>query len=321
MTDRTTRESETRRAVEAIRRRVLDHLHLGLLTPGTRLPSVRSMAGALRLSQKAVLVAYRILEGESVVTIRPRSGVFVATPSAFAGENEAREWLVESLVEARRHGIPLTMAAAFLERSLRTIQLRAVVIDRNADQLWSIREELAREYGIAASTFDLDEFSSHDNMLITDAIVAERVDLVVTTAFELQAVRKLLPPNPPPICAVTMCTDMYAEVRRLLLSRDVYFVVADRRLGQKLRAMFDSPRLRVVLHDEALKIPPSAPLYVTRLARAQLSLSRADHPMLARSLPEARVFSEETARELTRLILTANERQATFRAGQFAAMP
>src|SRR5437868_15005355 len=104
MIDHRTRQADIERAVTAVRRRLLDHLHLGLLTPGARLPSVRRMAADLRLSPKAVLIAYRILQGESLVVVRPRSGVFVADRQPFAARAAAQEWLLDALVQARRNG-------------------------------------------------------------------------------------------------------------------------------------------------------------------------------------------------------------------------
>jgi len=46
----------------------------------------------------------------------------------------------------------------------------------------------------------------------------------------------------------------------------------------------------------------AAPLYLTRLTREQLG----GDPLLARTLPEARVFSAESARELGSFVLRAN---------------
>lgn len=305
------RQVDIEHAISAVRRRVLDHLHLGLLTAGARLPNVRTMADELGLSPKAVLVAYRILEGEALLTVRPRSGVFVAEERRFAGPSAAGEWLVDSLVEARRHGIPLTMADDVVRRSIRAVQLRAAVLDRNDDQLHSISDELQRDYGIAPSPLDLDRLDRRESGS-SIAEVTANVDLIVTTPFELPTVRARLPLGGIPICAVTMCSDLYSEVRRLLRTREIYFVVADERLATKLHAMFASPNLRVLVLDRGrLDVPPNAAVYVTKLARQVLATRDSTNPLLARSLPEARMFSEETARELTRFVIAANHRVAT----------
>jgi DNA-binding transcriptional regulator YhcF (GntR family) len=302
------RTQEIDDAVVAIRRRVLDHLHLGILEHGDRLPSVREMAATLRLPAKAVLVAYRILQGESLVSVRSRTGVFVADRRSFANHWPNREWLIDALVEARRNGVPPAKAAEFLERSLAAVQLRAAVLDRNEDQLWSISDELSRDYGLAVTQIDLDGLG--DDAVLTLRGLTRGADLVVTTAFEHPVIRELSRAGTP-VCAATMCMDLYGEVRRLLAERDVYFVVADQRLAAKLHAMFDSAEyachLRVLVLDrDDLTIPAAAPVYLTRLTRHKLATAKPDHPLLQRTVPEARVFSEETARELTQLIVGAN---------------
>jgi DNA-binding transcriptional regulator YhcF (GntR family) len=309
--DHPTRQADIERAVAAVRRRILDHLHLGLLTPGARLPSIRRMAGELRLSPKAVLIAYRILQGESLVVVRPRSGVFVADRQPFAARAAAQEWLVDALVQARRNGIAPTVAAEFVQRSLRSVQLKAAIFARNADQLSSIGDELREEYGVSSIAVDLDRLPAKGERAWNERDLTG-LDLIVTTAFDRPAVRQLLPKVSVPICAITMCTELYAEVRRQLDARAVFFVVADERLGTNLRKMFASPNLRVIVFErDPLDVPASAPVYLTRLARRLLSSQRPNHPLLTRTLPESRVFSDDTARELTGFIIAANQLSAT----------
>jgi DNA-binding transcriptional regulator YhcF (GntR family) len=304
------RQADIERAVAAVRRRLLDHLHLGLLTAGARLPSVRRMAADLRLSPKAVLVAYRILQDEALVVVRPRSGVFAAGRQPLVERTAAHDWLVDALVEARRNGIAPALAAEFVRRSLGSVQLNAAIFARNADQLSSIGDELRDEYGVTSISVDLDRMPAGGDSAWSGRDLTG-LDLIVTTAFDRSAVRKLLPKVSVPICAITMCTELYAEVRRQLEIRAVYFVVADERLGANLRKMFASSNLRVVVLERDLpEVPASAPVYLTRLARRLLSAERPNHPLLARTLPESRVFSDDTARELTGFIIAANQRSA-----------
>jgi hypothetical protein len=107
---------------------------------------------------------------------------------------------------------------------------------------------------------------------------------------------------------VAMCTDLFAEVARLLEQEPVYFVVADPRFAARLRRLFDpgagASRLAVLVHgrDDLDQIPPGAPLCITRLARRRMRGS----PLLARGLPESRVFTPESARELMTFVVRAN---------------
>ncbi len=53
-----------------------------LLTPGARIPSVRGMAEAMRVSRSTVVDAYDRLAAEGVIRSRPGSGFYVAAPLA-----------------------------------------------------------------------------------------------------------------------------------------------------------------------------------------------------------------------------------------------
>ncbi|WP_027991382.1 aminotransferase-like domain-containing protein [Sinorhizobium meliloti] len=52
------------------------------LTPGARLPSIRSLALAMKVSKSTVVEAYERLQAEGVIRSRPGSGFFVAAPLA-----------------------------------------------------------------------------------------------------------------------------------------------------------------------------------------------------------------------------------------------
>ncbi|EHK78162.1 transcriptional regulator protein [Sinorhizobium meliloti CCNWSX0020] len=52
------------------------------LTPGARLPSIRSFALAMKVSKSTVVEAYERLQAEGVIRSRPASGFFVAAPLA-----------------------------------------------------------------------------------------------------------------------------------------------------------------------------------------------------------------------------------------------
>jgi hypothetical protein len=63
--------------------------------------------------------------------------------------------------------------------------------------------------------------------------------------------------------------------------------------------------------DDLTHIPRDAPTYVTRAARRRLT----DAALLARVVPESRVFATESARELLTFLVQANMRAAATRTG------
>jgi len=89
----------------------------GELVTGDALPSVRSLAGTLRVNPATVVQAYRELEHDGVVDMRQGSGTFIATLSSEARghtrEQEARRLVRDLLEQAARLAIcPLDLRRA-----------------------------------------------------------------------------------------------------------------------------------------------------------------------------------------------------------------
>ena len=63
---------------DQLRTQIIDGVRDGRLPPGTRLPTVRELAGQLGLAVNTVARAYRELESAGVVETRGRFGTFVA---------------------------------------------------------------------------------------------------------------------------------------------------------------------------------------------------------------------------------------------------
>ncbi len=63
---------------DQLRTQIIDGIRDGKLLPGTRLPTVRELAGKLGLAVNTVARAYRELESAGVLETRGRFGTFVA---------------------------------------------------------------------------------------------------------------------------------------------------------------------------------------------------------------------------------------------------
>lgn len=76
---------------EQISRQIEDLVAKGLLTAGTRIPSVRQLAASLGLSKNTVSVAYEELAARHIIETRPGSGTFVcARPDVATGRDLGR---------------------------------------------------------------------------------------------------------------------------------------------------------------------------------------------------------------------------------------
>lgn len=99
---------------EQLRRQLADAVRAGRLAPGTRLPSVRQLAGDLGLAPNTVAKAYKALEDEDLVRAHGRRGT-VVTDAVTMSERVRRDRLDEAarrfLAEARRLGVDAADAA------------------------------------------------------------------------------------------------------------------------------------------------------------------------------------------------------------------
>lgn len=82
-------------------------LVLGALRPEDPLPSVRQLAGDLRLNPNTVAQAYRELQREGLIYVRRGQGAFVADRPAAAPDRDllVREVAARALLDAHRHGL------------------------------------------------------------------------------------------------------------------------------------------------------------------------------------------------------------------------
>lgn len=86
-----------------IRDQVIVGIALGKLTPGMKLPSVRSLASDLGINLHTVNRAYAVLRDEGYIRMRGRSGAFIAKPDIGEQadrEAKANDELRESLFQA-----------------------------------------------------------------------------------------------------------------------------------------------------------------------------------------------------------------------------
>lgn len=299
------------RIIAALAQRVSSGLHLGLLRYGERLPSTRQIAREFSVDPRVALAAYQALERRGIVALRTRSGIHVADPQRgdVSAPSPRDAWLVDVLAEAIGHGIPASELGETLNRSLETLRLRATVLECNDDQLFSVSNELKHDYGLDVTPVDID---SMKGVLTPEA---RRTDCVITTVPHADIARRLAQDLGVPALILSMCDDLFGEVRRLLPVSPVYFVLSDTRFEAKLRRIFAeddaAKHLRTLVHgrDDLSEVPQWAPTYLTGLTRQNVEVM----PLLERVIPETSVFSQASAREVLEFIVRANSAAALTR--------
>ncbi|GJG89323.1 hypothetical protein tb265_45040 [Gemmatimonadetes bacterium T265] len=317
---------------DAIRQRLFSRLHLGLLQPGAQLPSARDLAAELGASRRAVLAAYQELAREGLVDLRPRSGIYVATPAvpgapgADALSRRARR-VVQFLLQELADGVPAPLAPDRLHQVLDTLRLRVAAVECNDDQLTTLAGELATDYGLETSAMDVEALGAAAHAAACAAgdparmpplgfapLAVRRAHLLVTTPFHAGAVKAAAEQWGKPWLAVSTRTDMPAEIARLLPAGPVYVVVTDPRFATKLGRVFAASPGAGNLHplvvgrDAVAAIPAGAPTYVTGCARERLERAgeAGAAALLARGTPEPRALSPRSAADLLTFMVREN---------------
>jgi GntR family transcriptional regulator len=165
----------------------------GQLSPSTRLPSVRELAGFLRINRNTVARAYEELEREGFVASHGARGTFVVErPPLQRRQAELTAFLVETLAHATDLGLtPEECAVQLLafaqanpntHKTRRTGQ-RILLLECNIPQLEQFRGELEKALPLGVDTMLLDELSRGPRPHFEDYRV------VVTTFFHADEVR------------------------------------------------------------------------------------------------------------------------------------
>jgi GntR family transcriptional regulator len=156
--------------VMQIKRKILE----GEWSPGLGLPSVRALARRLAVHPHTVLAAYRNLEADGHLTIRPGAGVRVGQSAGSTGDRTRRleDILAEALDSAVRLGYTAAEMRAGVRAWLRSPTARRVLV---ADPSKATAEILAQELRGAVTALvvacGLDELPRQtppvDNALLT----------------------------------------------------------------------------------------------------------------------------------------------------------
>lgn len=292
----------------SLRERIISGLHLGSLQPGRRLPSTREVATEFEVAPRTAMAAYRLLQGEGLVELRPRSGIYVA-PGTMDGVRpmvaHLSGWIVDVLLEARAREIPPVDFPERVRRCLTTLRVRGVCLATNDDQLDQVCRELDEDYGIESTGLTLDDMQepspdTRNALLQADLIVSTSL----TGAVAQDAARRLHKPT----MIVRLRKELMADITRQMAKEPVYIIGSDPRFRDAMHAAFDplghaaNARAMILGEDNLESIPGHSPTFIMRRAHDMLG----DTPLARRVVPIRRVFAAEMARELLGFVVRAN---------------
>ncbi|MEU4243939.1 GntR family transcriptional regulator [Actinoplanes sp. NPDC026619] len=97
-------------------------LHLGLLSVGDQLPTVKEVVAKLAINPNTVLKAYRELEQEGLVSLRPGVGTIVTrtlADSSLPAHEPLRQELLQWLAHAHQAGLSAESIEALFRTTFR----------------------------------------------------------------------------------------------------------------------------------------------------------------------------------------------------------
>lgn len=293
------------KVADRLRGQITSGLHLQTLHEGDRLPSIRELAREWRVDPRTVRAGYRSLERDGLVTLRARSGVYVAAgyPGAGGALPWQEGWMIDVLGRARERGIAPVDLADYVRERTRTVTLRAACLECNADQMSWLVHETARDYGLDSFGVDLDD---------TEAVGAQArlrtADLLVGTTFHAAQLHRIAASVGKPLVLVRLQPSFVREIVACLARGPLYFVVADSRFAEKLPAIYARApgrgMLRAIVAEKNTRpdVPCGAEVLVTRAAQEKLG-DAAIRSTIKRS---GRIFCAESVTAILRAIVSAN---------------
>lgn len=172
---------------EQIADQLIALIRAGTRRAGDRLPPVRVLAGFLRVNRNTVAKVYAALEREGYVITTPGRGTFVSTIPQVPSDDALTPLADRLIAEAAARGIDETALRALIaERAAlreRGARPRVGFVECNPSDLTYFSRQLAARLRVPLIPVLLSDLSR----------VSASVDLVATTLFHVEEVRRLVP--------------------------------------------------------------------------------------------------------------------------------
>jgi DNA-binding transcriptional regulator YhcF (GntR family) len=175
----------------------IKHLVLtGGFALGSRLPSIRALAGYLRVNRNTVARVISDLEREGFVESRRGSGVYVVKPPVAEEDLKRQEVLEKAMDLAAARGVPVEeLAYALLARAGAQTPEKVPVlfVECNGPELEQYKAELEEQLPVMVEAVLVEELENRLEERVSHAETPWR--LAVTTFYHVHEVEKLVEPH------------------------------------------------------------------------------------------------------------------------------
>jgi len=192
----------------------------GTLKPGMQLPTVRQLAGFLRINRNTAARALAVLHKDGYLESHPGRGTFVVERPPVREGRAARSLerlVIDTLERARRLGFTheeflATVASRAPQgaRSGKPRRVRALLIECNPEELARYREDLEAELPLSIDRMLADELPAR---VAEEPGLLKGYRVIITTFFHIHEVKRMVPADGPPTVALLSEANISALLR------------------------------------------------------------------------------------------------------------
>lgn len=233
--------------VDQLRDRIVSGLYLGRWAPGERLPSIRDVADAENVDRKTAAAAYRRLQMEGLVRVRPRSGVYLrgTEPEKSGGPLERlhRRWLENAYEGARAIGLDTATMLKLIQAVAQVERQRIPVLEQDSTQAEAIAGEITERLHVNAAPIALQNADASDPLIAS-------APFLITTPYHGAAVRRIAGARH--VVEVSCAREVIDEMHSRAMAGRLLIVAPSSEAADRLRRAIEHGE--VVPADVALRV-------------------------------------------------------------------
>lgn len=209
-----------------VKEQIKKHIQQGVWQSGVKLPTERQLAKRLNVSRNTVSAAYKELENEGILKSYQGRGTFVSNVSDIFVRKNRKERLIKIIDKAMEEAIKLGfdldefVVLSHIRATAKKEMMKKVkvaFVECNKEQLDYFTKELELGSGVSILPILLEDFKENPQYVNK---VLEDVDIIVTTFFHIEEVKKLLDPRSKEVLGIALDPKLETIVKIAKIPKD-----------------------------------------------------------------------------------------------------